>query len=87
MISHLVNYFTSVADPDPVSGALWPLDPGSRMEKIQIQDLGSGINIPDLIFGWKVFWGKKFFHADTDPESGILSTLDPGSRKEKSDPG
>jgi hypothetical protein len=38
----------SVADPDPESGAFLSLDPG--WEKIQSQDPGSGMNIPDLVF-------------------------------------
>jgi hypothetical protein len=33
---------------DPV--LFWSLDPGSEMEKIQIQDPGSEMNIRDLIF-------------------------------------
>jgi hypothetical protein len=52
------------------------------MEKIQSQDPGSGMNIPDLIlknlvsvFGLKIF---KFFNADPDQGSWILFTLDPG---------
>jgi hypothetical protein len=48
------KYFTtnifsiSVADldPDPGSGAFWPLDPGSGIGFFRIQDLGSRIPIP-----------------------------------------
>jgi hypothetical protein len=45
---------------------------------IQIQNPGSGMNIPDLIFKNLVF-----FDADPDPEFGILSALDPGSGMKK----
>jgi hypothetical protein len=67
------------------------LIPGSEIrirdqewKKIQIQDPGSGMNIPDLIFEYRVsviwvLWVLKFFESDTDPGSGILSNLDPGS--------
>ncbi len=51
-----------------------PLDPGSRVEQIQRQYPGSGMNILDLIFEnlLSVFWLKilKFFDA-----------LDPGWKK------
>ncbi len=43
----------SAADPDPGSGVF--VTPGFRIrdrewKKVQVQDPGSGINIPDLIF-------------------------------------
>jgi hypothetical protein len=44
----IFSTITSVADPDPGSGAF--LTPVSGMEKIQIWDSGSGINIPNNIF-------------------------------------
>jgi hypothetical protein len=56
----------------------WPRDPDSGWEKIQRQDPGSGMNIPDLIFEnfVSVFWVKilKFLFADLDP--GLVN---PGS--------
>jgi hypothetical protein len=39
---------SSVADPDPGSGAFFYLDPGSGMEKIRIRDPGRKNSDPDL---------------------------------------
>ncbi len=79
-----VTVATSVADPDPGSGAF--LTPGSGMGKKSRS--GSGMNIPDHIsesleqnFGLKI---RKFF--DADPRSGIFLALDPGWKKSDSDP-
>jgi hypothetical protein len=70
--------------------SILPLNPRSRMGKIQVWDSRSefGINIPDHIsqslvsvlvcYGLKI---RKFFVADTDlfPGSGAFLSLDPGS--------
>jgi hypothetical protein len=56
--------------------------PGSGWKKTQIQDRGSGMNIPDLIFRtWYQFFGLKTLKLGF----GILLILDPGWKK--SDPG
>jgi hypothetical protein len=78
---------TSVADPDPGSGAF--LTPGSwiRIEKKS----RSGLIIPDHFYESLeiVFIVKKYLNsfvdADPDPGSGILLTMDPGWKN--SDPG
>ncbi len=68
-----VIVFSSVADPDPGSGAFltwirdpvpfWPLDPGSGIGFFRIPDLGS--RIPNPYF-WELcdnFLGKKFYNS------------------------
>jgi hypothetical protein len=78
----------SVADPDPGSDAFFgpDLDLGSGMEKIQIRDQGSGMNIPENLIS--VFWVKKhkFFEADPDPGSCQPWIWDPGSGINVPDP-
>jgi hypothetical protein len=47
---------TSVADPDPGSGAFWPLDPGSGMGFFRIPD-PNPIFLESLV---TIFWVKSF---------------------------
>jgi hypothetical protein len=49
--------YTSVADPDPGSGAFLTLDPGSRIDFFRISDPGSQINIFESLM--KIFWVKR----------------------------
>jgi hypothetical protein len=78
--------------PFRISGIFFPdigilifFHPGSRIrdpgrKKIQSQDPGSGLNIPDLIFETLIpgirFLGSKYLKSLMGSE--ILSTLDPG---------
>ncbi len=62
-----LDVLTSVADPV----LFLPLDPGSGMEEIQIQDPRSGMNILDLIIvnlvAVLLLKMLKLFDADADP--------------------
>jgi hypothetical protein len=71
---------SSVANPDPGSDTF--LTPGSRIEKIQTGDMGSGMNTPDLIFELKIL---QIFDADPEPGSCQPWIWDPGWKI--SDPG
>jgi hypothetical protein len=75
---NIIPLTTSIADPDPGSGAFMP--PGSGMGKIS--GFVTGMNNPDhisesletIIWIWKIF---KFFHADPGWKkfgSGIRNT-------------
>ncbi len=73
------TYRHSVADPDPGSGAFWPLDPESGLGKKS--RAGSGMNIPD----YNSESLNNFLGVDVDPESfwpwirdGKIRIPDPG---------
>jgi hypothetical protein len=53
----------SVADPDPGSGAILTLDPGSGMGFSRIPDLGSRIPRPYFEELFDNFFGKKFYNS------------------------
>ncbi len=83
-----------VVDPDPGSGAFWPLDSGWEKNS----GFGSGIRIHDqhpksfflfyFIISFYFFLApKKLKFCDSDPGSGIFLTLDPGWKIRILDPG
>jgi hypothetical protein len=69
--------FSSVAEPDPGSGAFFTPEVGMRAGKIHIQDPRSGtrirVNIPDLILEnlLSVFWEME----KSDPGSPTLDSF------------
>jgi hypothetical protein len=70
--------FSSVADPDPGSGAFLTLDRGSGMFKKQDLDPGSGSRMNMSLE--TIYWVKiiRFSHAYADLHPGSENLFDPG---------
>ncbi len=81
--------WASLTDPDPGSGAFWPMDPGFGVDKKS--RYGSGMNIPDhiseslitifFVKNWLSLWCGSGIRNLFDPGSGIRDgkNSDPGS--------